>query len=109
MIYTCKKRILIYSCHFTDTNGNGTLELDEVKECFKELHISFTNEEIGNFYAESDMDASSGIDFKEFIVLLALVQFSFDKSDVSTSGCCLKMKFTFEFSITPFYIFILFT
>ena len=78
-------RILTELWNFTDTNGNGTLELDEVKDCFKELHISFTNEEIGDFYAESDMDASSGIDFKEFIVLLALVQFSFDKSNVSIS------------------------
>lgn len=56
-----------------DKNGNGTLELEELMECFKDLKVSFTDEEIKDLYAESDMNSNSGIDFKEFIVLLALV------------------------------------
>lgn len=56
-----------------DKNGNGTLELEELKECFRELQVSLTEEEVKDLYAESDMNANSGIDFKEFIVLLALV------------------------------------
>eukprot|EP00250_Pteridium_aquilinum_P016531 c23144_g4_i1 orf=206-1027(-) len=56
-----------------DKNGNGTLDLEELKDCFRELQVSFTDEEVKDLYAESDMDCNSGIDFKEFIVLLALV------------------------------------
>lgn len=56
-----------------DKDGNGTLDLGELKECFRELQVFFTDQEVQDLYAESDMDASSGIDFKEFIVLLALV------------------------------------
>ncbi|KAI5067310.1 hypothetical protein GOP47_0017838 [Adiantum capillus-veneris] len=78
-----------------DKNGNGTLELEELKECFIELQVSFTDEEVKELYAESDMNANSGIDFKEFIVLLALVYLltsPSDKSNVSSSLRCCKSR-----------------
>ncbi|MCO5553820.1 hypothetical protein L7F22_007346 [Adiantum nelumboides] len=45
-----------------DENANGTLELKELKDCFGELQVSFTDEEVKDLYAESDMNANSGID-----------------------------------------------
>lgn len=69
-----------------DKNGNGALELEELKECFKELQVSFTDEEIKDLYAESDMNANSGIDFKEFIVLLALVYLLASPTDQSSKS-----------------------
>lgn len=61
-------------CNFTaDANGNGSIDLDELQLCFKELQVTFGAEEIRAFYAECDMDSSHGIEFKEFIVVLALV------------------------------------
>jgi len=56
-----------------DANGNGSIDLDELQLCFKELQVTFAAEEVQAFYAECDMDSSHGIDFKEFIVVLALV------------------------------------
>lgn len=56
-----------------DANGNGSIDLDELQLCFKELQVAFGAEEVQAFYAECDMDSSHGIDFKEFIVVLALV------------------------------------
>ncbi|KAH9311412.1 hypothetical protein KI387_026447, partial [Taxus chinensis] len=56
-----------------DDDSNGTIDLDELKRGFQELHISFTDKEMKELYQECDMNESKGIDFKEFIVLLALV------------------------------------
>lgn len=69
-----------------DKNGNGTLELEELKDCFRELQVSFTDEEVRDLSAESDMDANSGIDFKEFIVLLALVYLLASPRDKSSKS-----------------------
>ncbi|KAH7332477.1 hypothetical protein KP509_20G089500 [Ceratopteris richardii] len=80
-----------------DKNGNGTLELEELKDCFKELHITLTDEEIKDLFSESDMDASSGIDFKEFIVLLSLVHLlssSGDKSNPFSARHGVKLGLT---------------
>lgn len=65
--------VLIVAFCTADANGNGSIDLDELQLCFKELQVSFGSEEVQAFYAECDMDSSHGIDFKEFIVVLALV------------------------------------
>ncbi|MCO5553194.1 hypothetical protein L7F22_006715 [Adiantum nelumboides] len=75
-----------------DKNGNGTLELEELKDCFRELQVSFTDEEVKDLYAESDMNANSGIDFKEFIVLLALVYLLSSPNDQGTVPSSLHHK-----------------
>lgn len=56
-----------------DKDGSGTIDLNELKECFRQLKVSFSDEEVKAFHQESDMDSSKGVDFKEFIVVLALV------------------------------------
>ncbi|KAH7432014.1 hypothetical protein KP509_07G004700 [Ceratopteris richardii] len=56
-----------------DKDNSGTIDLEELKECFRQLKVSFTDDEVKAFHQESDMDSSKGVDFKEFIVVLALV------------------------------------
>lgn len=77
---------------FTDKNKSGSIDLNELQLCFKELQVDFCEEEIQAFYKECDMDSSNVIEFKEFIVVLALVyllgtpksQSSEGKTNVST-------------------------
>lgn len=90
-----------------DKNGNGTIELEELKECFKELQVCYTDEEIEELYAESDIDSNSGIDFKEFIVLLALVYLLEIPAD-KESKCRLGMpqlEVTFDRIVDAFVFF----
>ncbi|GLJ26211.1 hypothetical protein SUGI_0503050 [Cryptomeria japonica] len=56
-----------------DKDFDGKIDLDKLKRGFQELHVSLTDQEIKELYQECDMDESRGIDFKEFIVLLALI------------------------------------
>ena len=58
---------------FADKDDSGTIDLNELKECFRQLQVSFSDDEVKAFHEESDMDSSKGVDFKEFIVVLALV------------------------------------
>lgn len=67
-----------------DKDSNGTIDLDELKSCFQELNVSFTYDQIKELYHECDMDENKGIDFKEFIVLLASVHLLEDQSDPAT-------------------------
>lgn len=67
-----------------DKDGSGTIDLEELKECFRQLKVSFSDEEVKAFHQESDMDASKGVDFKEFIVVLALV-YLLGRSNAGTS------------------------
>jgi hypothetical protein len=98
--------------------------LDELKSCFQELNVSLTYEQIKELYHECDMDENKGIDFKEFIVLLAFVHLLEDQSDpatVSIKGsnffkrnyvCCMltvlgytyiKFSFSRNYEITIFF------
>lgn len=56
-----------------DKNGDGSLDMEELKQCLQELQVEYSDQEIEEFHHESDMDASHGIQFKEFIVVLALI------------------------------------
>jgi calcium-binding protein CML len=55
--------------------GKGLIHLQELKNCLEELQVNLTHEEVKKVYQESDFDGNQGIDFKEFIVVLALVYF----------------------------------
>lgn len=72
-----------------DKDSNGTIDLDELKSCFQELNVSLTYEQIKELYHECDMDENKGIDFKEFIVLLAFVHLLEDRSDPATKSVLL--------------------
>ncbi|KAH9311907.1 hypothetical protein KI387_026942, partial [Taxus chinensis] len=56
-----------------DKDSNGTIDVQELKDCFHELQVSLTDEEITEFHHICDMDESKGIEFNEFIVVLSLV------------------------------------
>eukprot|EP00246_Nothoceros_aenigmaticus_P013720 TRINITY_DN4865_c0_g1_i1.p1 TRINITY_DN4865_c0_g1~~TRINITY_DN4865_c0_g1_i1.p1 ORF type:complete len:225 (-),score=43.44 TRINITY_DN4865_c0_g1_i1:212-886(-) len=82
-----------------DKDGNGTIDLEELSGCFKELRVAFTDEEVRAYHAECDMDSNHGIDFKEFIVLLALVYLVGSPPDSSTSTARIglpQLEATFE-------------
>lgn len=55
-----------------DVDGNGTLEVDELRACLDALGAHVTAEDAQDMFNEADMDGSSGLDFREFIVALAL-------------------------------------
>jgi calcium-binding protein CML len=57
----------------TDKDGSGAIDMEELKHCLKELKVEISEKEVEELHAESDMDSSHVIEFKEFIVLLALV------------------------------------
>lgn len=59
--------------YFPDKDGNGSVDMEELKLCLQELQVEYSDEEIEEFHHESDMDSSHGIQFKEFIVVLALI------------------------------------
>lgn len=54
--------------------------------CFKELQVDFSEEEINSFYKECDMDSSNVIEFKEFIVILALIYLLGSPTSESSDG-----------------------
>lgn len=58
---------------FSDKNNDGSIDLNELQLCFKELQVDYSEEEIHTFYRECDMDSNNVIEFKEFIVVLALI------------------------------------
>lgn len=58
---------------FADKNGDGSLDMEELKLCLQELQVEYSDQEVEEFHHESDMDSSHGIQFKEFIVVLALI------------------------------------
>ncbi|KAI5069351.1 hypothetical protein GOP47_0015652 [Adiantum capillus-veneris] len=89
-----------------DKDGSGTIDLEELKECFRQLRVSFTDEEVKAFHQESDMDSSKGVDFKEFIVVLALV-YLLGKSNVGPSKSRIglpELEATFD-TIVDAYLF----
>lgn len=65
--------VLIVSLHKTDEDSNGAIDQEEMKKCFQNLGMSFTEEEISDFFKACDFDDDMGIKFNEFIVLLCLV------------------------------------
>ncbi|KAJ0235364.1 calcium-binding protein CML22 [Hirschfeldia incana] len=57
-----------------DQDGNGTIDMEELKECLEELKLmSLSEEEVKGLYGWCDVDGSKGIQFNEFIVLLCLI------------------------------------
>lgn len=57
-----------------DKDGNGTIDMEELKKCLEELKLmSLSEEEVKGLYGWCDVDGSKGIQFNEFIVLLCLI------------------------------------
>ncbi|KAL0328608.1 UNVERIFIED_CONTAM: putative calcium-binding protein CML21 [Sesamum calycinum] len=56
-----------------DEDGNGSIEPQELKRCFRKLETKFTDEEIDDLFEACDINEDMRIKFNEFIVLLCLV------------------------------------
>ena len=56
-----------------DEDANGVIDRQELKNCFRELKINFTEEEVNDLFEACDISDEMGMKFSEFIVLLCLV------------------------------------
>ncbi|XP_073149961.1 probable calcium-binding protein CML21 [Henckelia pumila] len=56
-----------------DEDGNGAIDLQELKHCLNKMEISFTDEETRDLFEACDINEDMGMNFNEFIVLLCLV------------------------------------
>eukprot|EP00899_Mesostigma_viride_P013916 jgi/Mesvir1/22525/Mv18547-RA.1 len=56
-----------------DADSSGTIEYNELRECFRRLGVQFNENDLKEIFQEADIDHSHAISFKEFIVCLALV------------------------------------
>ncbi|CAN6801915.1 unnamed protein product [Brassica oleracea] len=69
-----------------DSDGNGTIDMEELKKCLVELELmSLSEEEVKGLYGWCDVDGSKGIQFNEFIVLLCLIYLLAKPSSQSSS------------------------
>lgn len=56
-----------------DEDGNGAIDLQELKHCLNKMDIHFTDEETSDLFEACDVNEDMGMNFNEFIVLLCLV------------------------------------
>jgi Ca2+-binding EF-hand superfamily protein len=84
---------------FPDKDGNGSVDMEELKLCLQELQVEYSDEEIEEFHHESDMDSSHGIQFKEFIVVLALIYLLGRPTHTGAVSSLLYLFFTYHFNL----------
>lgn len=56
-----------------DEDGNGIIDQEELRHCFRKLEMKFSDEEIDDLFEACDINEDMGMKFNEFIVLLCLV------------------------------------
>ncbi|KAL5548764.1 hypothetical protein UlMin_003995 [Ulmus minor] len=88
-----------------DEDSNGVIDQEEMKRCFQKLEISFSDEEIEDFFKACDINEDMGIKYNEFIVLLCLVYLL--KDDQTALHAKLRMRMpnleaTFETLVDAF-------
>jgi calmodulin len=54
-----------------DTDGNGVLDKNELKNAFKDFKGGLTDEEVDALMAEADTNGDGQISFEEFVELIA--------------------------------------
>ncbi|KAL2247741.1 probable calcium-binding protein CML21 [Sesamum indicum] len=88
-----------------DEDGNGSIEPQELKHCFRKLEIKFTDEEIDDLFEACDINEDMRIKFNEFIVLLCLVyllkEYPTAEQDKSQRGMP-NLEATFETLVDTF-------
>ncbi|KAL1820875.1 hypothetical protein ACET3Z_015744 [Daucus carota] len=88
-----------------DEDANGVIDREELKHCFRELGIKFTEEEATDLFEACDIAHDTGMKFSEFIVLLCLVyllkQRSTDPHAKSRTGLP-DLEATFETLVEAF-------
>ena len=73
-------------------DGNGAIDPQELKQCFRKLEISFSDEEINDLFEACDINDDMGMKFNEFIVLLCLVYLL--KNDPAAEHAVSRMSFS---------------
>jgi Ca2+-binding EF-hand superfamily protein len=94
---------------FADKNGDGSLDMEELKICLQELQVEYSDQEIEEFHHESDMDSSHGIQFKEFIVVLALIYLLGRPTHTGVVSFSFSFLFCIEPSVSFTYALLLFS
>ncbi|XP_022857611.1 probable calcium-binding protein CML21 [Olea europaea var. sylvestris] len=88
-----------------DEDGSGAIDPQELKHCFCELEINFTDEEINDLFEACDINEDKGMNFNEFIVLLCLVYLLKDDPTASHAKSRIGMpnlEATFETLVDAF-------
>ena len=65
--------ILTHYIFLIDEDGNGNIDMEELKKCLQKLQLNLKEEEVEDLFHSCDIDQSEGIQFNEFIVLLCLI------------------------------------
>ncbi|KAK4386863.1 putative calcium-binding protein CML21 [Sesamum angolense] len=90
---------------FVNEDGNGSIEPQELKRCFRKLETKFTDEEIDDLFEACDINEDMRIKFNEFIVLLCLVyllkEYPTAEQDKSQRGMP-NLEATFETLVDTF-------
>ncbi len=55
-----------------DKDSGGSIDADELYECFKDLDVVVTKDEIVQTMTELDKDGNGEIDFDEFLYCMAM-------------------------------------
>lgn len=53
-----------------DTDGNGSITADELRQIFSNLGEKLTDEEINDMIKEADMDGDGEINYQEFVKMM---------------------------------------
>ncbi|XP_051125073.1 probable calcium-binding protein CML21 isoform X2 [Andrographis paniculata] len=56
-----------------DEDGNGAVDPQELRRCFRKMEIDFSEDEINDLFKACDINEDMGMKFNEFIVLICLV------------------------------------
>ncbi|XP_021740806.1 probable calcium-binding protein CML21 [Chenopodium quinoa] len=88
-----------------DVDNNDVIDHSELKACFRKLEVSFSEEEIDDFFKACDINEDMGIKFNEFIVLLCLVyllQEDSSKNQLKSRMGLPNLESTFETLVDTF-------
>ncbi|XP_051134988.1 probable calcium-binding protein CML21 [Andrographis paniculata] len=88
--------------HEFDEDGNGAIDHQELKSCFRKLEINFTDEEINDLFQACDINEDMQITFNEFIVLLCLVYLLKEGPTAQHAIAMPNLEATFEILVDAF-------
>ncbi|GMJ02883.1 hypothetical protein like AT4G26470 [Hibiscus trionum] len=86
-----------------DEDSNGAIDQEELRKCFQQLQVCFSDEEITDLFNACDINRHMGIKFNEFIVLLCLVYLFKDNANGHESRMGMpNLEATFETFVDAF-------